>query len=90
LFDLAIDVLAVLVKRDQDFGLIKSVVLELVEGGGVMLQYVDDIVFLFEDEVESYRNFKVILNIFEHMLGMKINFFKGEVCCFGEALNKID
>jgi hypothetical protein len=45
LFDLAIDVLVVLVKRDQDFGLIKSVVLELVEGGVVMLQYVDDIVF---------------------------------------------
>jgi hypothetical protein len=63
LFDLAVDVLAVLVKRAQEFGLINSVVFDLVEGGVVMLQYADDTVFLFEDDIESAKNLKVILNI---------------------------
>jgi hypothetical protein len=50
-----------------------------------MLQYEDDTVFSFEGDLESARNLKFILCIFEQLSGLKINFYKSEVCCFGEA-----
>jgi hypothetical protein len=43
LFDLVVDVLAILINRSS----------ELVEGGVVMLQYADDTIFLLEDDTES-------------------------------------
>ena len=45
LFDIAVDVVQVLVKRAQDSGLLKGVVPDLVDGGLNMLQYADDTVF---------------------------------------------
>jgi hypothetical protein len=74
LFDLVVDVLAILINRAS----------ELVEGGVVMLQYADDTIFLSEDDTESAINLKVILIIFGHMSSLKINFLKSEVCCFGQ------
>jgi hypothetical protein len=50
-----------------------------------MLQYEDDTVFIFEGDLESAKNLKFILCIFEQLSGLKIKFYKSEVCCFGEA-----
>jgi hypothetical protein len=45
---------------------------------------------MFEDDVESARNLKLILCIFEQLIGLIINFNKSEVTCFGKAVDRID
>lgn len=52
-----------------------------------MLQYADDTIFLFDGNLEGVRNLKFLLCIFEHITGLKINFHKSEVYCFGNAVN---
>jgi hypothetical protein len=47
LFDIALDVVQVLIGRAQDSGLLKGVVPDLVEGGLTMIQYADGIGFFF-------------------------------------------
>ena len=60
----------------------------MYEGGLTVLQYADDTIFCFEDDLEGARNLKVILCVFEHLTGLKINFLKSEIHCFGAALLK--
>ena len=88
LFNLAADVLATLVQRAQEQGISKGVLPRLYEGGLTVLQYADDTIFCFEDDLEGARNLKVILCVFEHLTGLKINFLKSEIHCFGAALLK--
>jgi hypothetical protein len=38
-----------------------------------------------EHDMESAKNLKLILSTFEHLSGLKINFYKSELFCFGEA-----
>jgi hypothetical protein len=38
-----------------------------------------------EHDLEKSQNLKLILAAFEQLLGLKINFHKSELCCFGEA-----
>lgn len=90
LFNIAADSLAVLVKRAQDKGLIKGLASNLVEDGLIILQYADDTIFCFEDDLESARNLKFILCIFEHLTGLKINFHKSEVYCLGDSVERQD
>ena len=77
--------LAVLVERARESGLIKHLVQNLLEEGLVMLQYADDTIFMFQDDLDSARNLKNLLCIFEHLSGLKINFLKSEVFCCGNA-----
>jgi hypothetical protein len=43
-----------------------------------------------EDDLDQARNLKLVLNTFEKLSGLKINFHKSEVFCFGEAKTKVD
>lgn len=52
------------------------------------MQYVDDTIFLMQDNLKYARKLKFILVIFEQMFGLKINFQKSEVYCFGNAIDK--
>ena len=88
LFNLAADVLATLVQRAQEQGFIKGVLPRVYAGGLNILQYADDTIFCFEDDLEGARNLKIILCVFEHLTGLKINFLKSEIFCFGKALEK--
>lgn len=45
LFELVADILALLIKKAQELGLIKGLNSHLVEGGLVILQYADDTIF---------------------------------------------
>jgi hypothetical protein len=83
LFDLVVDILAVLVKRAQGEGLLTGLGTDLVEGGVAILQYADDTILLLEDNLDQARNLKVILCIFEQMSGLKINFHKSDIYCLG-------
>jgi hypothetical protein len=38
-----------------------------------------------EDNLEKAKNLKLILSAFEKLLGLKINFHKSGLYCFGEA-----
>ena len=64
LFNITIDVLNILIHLAIEHGLIESLVDDLVEDGISMLQYANDTIFLFKDNVESARNLKNILCIF--------------------------
>lgn len=88
LFNIARDVLATLVNRAQEQGSISGLIPELYEGGLSVLQYANDTIFMLEDSLESARNLKIILCTFEHLTGLKINFLKSEIYCFGKAIER--
>jgi hypothetical protein len=56
-----------------------------VDGGISILQYADDTIIFMEHDLQKALNMKLILCIFEEFPGLKINFYKSEVFCFGEA-----
>jgi hypothetical protein len=88
LFNIVADGLALMIKKAQDEGLIKGLIPNLVDGGVVMLQYADDTIFMIQDDLESARNLKFILCMFEQMSGLKVNFHKSDIYCCGEAVDK--
>jgi hypothetical protein len=40
-----------------------------------------------DHDLEKARNMKLLLTAFEQLSGLKINFHKSEVFCYGEATN---
>jgi hypothetical protein len=85
LFDTTVDVLAILIKRAQEEGLIKGLASDLTAGGVSILQYADDTILLLENNCEQARNLKIILCLFEQMSDLKINFHKSDIYCLGQA-----
>ena len=79
IFNIAVDVLSVLVERAKEGGLIKPLILDLVGDALAILQYADDTILFMDHNLEKALNMKLILCIFEHLLGLKINFLKSEV-----------
>jgi len=57
----------------------------LVDDGLSILQYADDTVLFLEDNLEEAKNLKLVLGAFEKLAGLKINFHKSELFCFGAA-----
>ena len=66
-------------------GQIEGVIPHLVDGGLSILQYADDTILFMEHDIKKARNLKLILWAFEQLSGLKINFHKSELFCFGEA-----
>ena len=53
------------------------------------MQYADDTTILFlEDDLEQAHNLKLVLCALEKLSGLKINFHKSELICFGNAKRK--
>ena len=77
--------LAVLIGRAKECVLVGGLVPHLVEGGVFVLQYVDDTIIFMEHDLEKATNMKLVLCLFEQMSGLKINFNKSELFCFGRA-----
>jgi hypothetical protein len=65
LFNVAVDGLACLIQKAKDEGIIKGLIPHIISGGCCCLQYVDDTIFLLQDDLENARNLKFILCIFE-------------------------
>lgn len=59
------------------------------EGDVVILQYADDTILLFQNDLDQAKNVKRILGMFELMVGLKINFYKSEVICVGMEEDRI-
>lgn len=87
LFNLAVDGVSCLIKKAQYEGLIIGLIAHIVERWVACLQYADDTVFLLQDDLTGAKNLKFILLVFEQMSGLKINFYKSEVLCFGSTLD---
>jgi hypothetical protein len=85
LFNIVADMLAIIIERAKVDGHIEGVVPHLVDGGLSILQYADDTILFMEHDLEKAKNLKLILSAFEKLSGLKINFHKSELFCFGEA-----
>jgi hypothetical protein len=89
LFNIVADMLDIMIERAKVDGLIEGVVPHLVDGGLSILQYADDTILFMEHDFEKARNVKWILSAFEQLSGLKINFHKSELYCFGEAQDDV-
>ena len=85
LFNLVADMLAILIDRAKRDGQVGGLIPHLVEGGVSILQYADDTILFLEHNLEKALNMKLILAMFEQLSGLKINFHKSEIYCFGKA-----
>jgi hypothetical protein len=74
-----------LIERAKSHGQIEGLISHLVDGDLSILQYADDTILFMEHDLEKAQNLKLILAYFEQLLGVKINFYKNKLFCFGEA-----
>jgi hypothetical protein len=80
-----VNILAIMIERAKVVGQIEGLIPHLVDGGLSILQYADDTILFMEHDMEKAQNLKLILAAFEQFSGLKINFHKSELFCFGEA-----
>jgi hypothetical protein len=85
LFNLVVDMLSTLINRAKDDGQVRGLVPHLVDDGISILQYADDTIIFMKNDLEQATNMKLLLCAFEQLSGLKINFHKSEVFCYGEA-----
>jgi hypothetical protein len=90
LFNIMVDMFAILIERAKSDGKIAGIIPHLVDGGLSILQYADNTILFMEHDIEKAKNLKLILSAFEQLLGLKINFLKSELYCFGEAKESMD
>ena len=55
-FDLTANALAIMLNKTRENGFVKGVLNEYTPNGVNMLQYVDDTIFLLQDDIESAHN----------------------------------
>jgi hypothetical protein len=84
LFDLTTDALAIMIHKANEQGLLTGIGLRSSKGVSI-LQYADDMILLFEDNLEQARNLKFLLCLFEEMSRLKINFHKSELYYIEQA-----
>jgi hypothetical protein len=85
LFNIVIDMLAILINRAKNGGQISVVIPNIIDEGLSILQYVDDTILFMDHNLEQAKNMKLLLAAFEPMFGLKINYHKIELFCFGEG-----
>jgi hypothetical protein len=85
LFNIVVDMLAILINRAKSEDQFNGVVPHPIDDGQSILQYVDNTIIFLGHDLSSARNVKLLLCAFEQLSGLKINFHKSELFCFGEA-----
>jgi hypothetical protein len=90
LFNLMTNMLAILIERTKDIGNFSGVIPHLVDNGISILQYADDTILFMEHDLNQAKHLKLVLSTFEQLSGLKINFNKSELFCYGEAKNQGD
>jgi hypothetical protein len=85
LFNIVVDMLAILIARAKEAGQVEGVIPNLIQDGLSILQYADDTVIFMSHDVKKAVNMKLLLTTFEKLSGLKINFHKSEIFCFGKA-----
>jgi hypothetical protein len=77
--------LTLLISRAKEDGQITGLVSHLVGEGLSILQYTYDTILFMDHDIEQAKNLKLLLCVFEQLSGLKINFHKSELFCYGEA-----
>jgi hypothetical protein len=77
--------LALLISRAKEDGQITGLIPHLIDGGIFILQYTNDTILFMENDLEQAKNMKLLLCAFEKLSGLKINFHKSELFCYGES-----
>jgi hypothetical protein len=77
--------LAIMINRAKEDGQVSGIIPHLVDEGVSILQYADDTIIFLEHDLQKALNMKLVLCIFEQLSGLKINFHKSEIFCFGNA-----
>ena len=85
LFNIVVDMLAIIMNRAKEEGQVRGVVPHLVEDGLSILQYVDDNVIFMDHDIDLAKNMRLLLCAYEQLSGLKINFHKSEIFYFGQA-----
>jgi hypothetical protein len=85
LFNVVADMLAILIERAKNNGDFNGVVPHLVDGDLSILQYADDTILFMEHNLNDAKNLKLVLSTFEQLSGLKINYHKSELYCYGAA-----
>ena len=85
LFNIVVDMLAILIARAKDDGQVEGVIPHLIENGLSILQYADDTILLLSHDLAKATNMKLLLCLFEQLSGLMINLHKSEIFCFGKA-----
>jgi hypothetical protein len=71
-------------------GFFDGLVPHLVEDGLSILQYADDTILFLEDDLVNARGLRLVLNAFERISGLKINFHNSELYPFGETKERVE
>ena len=85
LFNIVVDMLAILINRAKDRGHFQGLIPHIVDDGLSILQYADDTLIFLDVDIEGAKNMKLLLCAFEHLSGLKINFHKSQLFCYGAA-----
>jgi hypothetical protein len=83
LFNAVVDMLALLIKRGEYDGQFSGVIPHLVDEGLSILQYADDTILFLDHDLDQAKSMKLLLSVFEELSGLKINFHKSEIICYG-------
>jgi hypothetical protein len=83
LFNIVADMLALLINRAKADGQIRGVLPHLIDDGLSILQYADDTIIFIDHDAEQAKNLKLLLCGLEQLSGLKINFHKSEIFCYG-------
>jgi len=67
LFNIIVDMLAILINHAKDEGQVTRIVPHLVDGGLSILQYADDTILFMDHDIEKATNMKMILCAFEQL-----------------------
>ena len=76
LFNIMVDMLAILIGRAKEAGQVGGLVPHLVDGGVSIPQYADDTIIFMEHDLAKARNMKLVLCLFEQLTRLKITFIK--------------
>jgi hypothetical protein len=85
LFNIVVDVLAILINRARHGGQILGVISNINDDRLSILQYADGMILFVDHNLEPAKNMKLLLAAFEQLSGLKINYHKIELFCFGDA-----
>jgi len=85
MFNIVVDMLVILISRAKEVEEIQGVVLHLVDDRLSVLQYADDTIIFTDNDLEKVKNYMKLLYAFEQLSGLKINFYKSELFCYGVA-----
>ena len=76
LFNIVVDMLAILIARAKADGQVEGVIPNLIEDGLSILQYPDDTIIFMSHDAQKAVNMKFLLSTFEQVSGFKINFHR--------------